>query len=263
MDHVRKSVPWSGIEAQSDEFPPDWLLRLLSSNNLLPFAIPQSTRLPRAIVPIKQDSPHELRKNPREDCEAWKRFDDIYQEHRGKGEHTPKTLIDQIDYGRKLTSQLGPAGKERTLVLHPTSGDIMRAARMVPGRAVLDSGIYHYQARVVGEAAYLVGILNAPSLNAAFVESRTSGRHFHKNPWRKVPIPMFDPDNETHRAIAALAVRAEKIAKATLLANPGRGQVAISKRIRLALSEAGVLEQLDDAVRIVLPLHVSHADVGS
>ena len=235
----------------------------MSSNDLFAFAMAEAKRLPKAIVPVKRDSPCELLEDPGRECGAWKRFDDIYQERSGLGRRTPKTLIGQIDFSGKLTSQLGPEGRSRTLVLHPTSGDIMRAARMVPGRAVLDSGIYHYQARVVGEAAYLVGILNAPSLNAAFVESRTSGRHFHKNPWRKVPIPMFDPDNETHRAIAALAVRAEKIAKATLLANPGRGQVAISKRIRLALSEAGVLEQLDDAVRIVLPLHVSHADVGS
>lgn len=88
-------------------------------------------------------------------------------------------------------------------------------------------------------------------------QSRGSGRHFHQNPWRKVPVRRYDPDNTDHVALATLAERAEEIAEAWL-ASPDaqadrRGQVALSSRIRKLLREEGVFGEIDRMVRRILP----------
>ena len=133
----------------------------------------------------------------------------------------------------------------------------MRAARMVPGQAVLDSTLYYLPLATAQEAAYLVGILNAPSLGAAFAESRTSGRHFHKNPWRKIPIARYDPENAVHQEIADLAVQAERAVLGLVAEDRNQGQVAISKRMRHRLAATGIFGRLDEAVRKALPGHAA------
>ena len=77
----------------------------------------------------------------------------------------------------------------------------MRAARIPPGIAVLQDTIHFFQARTSDEAAFLVALLNAPCLTRAFVESRTSGRHFKNNPWRTIPIPRYDRANPLHGVV--------------------------------------------------------------
>ena len=133
----------------------------------------------------------------------------------------------------------------------------MRAARIIPGLAIIGHSLHYYPAITEAEAAYLVGVLNAPALNPAFVASRTSGRHFVNNPWRAVPIPRYNHNDSLHREIARLARRAEKIANQWCSENPGRsGQLAISKRIRSLLLDRGIFDNLDDAVCQLLPQHV-------
>ncbi len=251
---LSRKRPWSGIREQTGEFPEWWLRSLLSSGNLYPFAI--AGELPRAVLPLAEDGLR-LLKDPSKASQAWQRWEEIYREHRGKGRHTPGTLLGRMDYGRALTLQLGLKGRGRTLVVHPSSGDIMRAARMVPGQAVLDSKIYYLQAATAREAAYLAGILNAPSLNAAFAESRTSGRDFHKNPWRKIPIARYDPENAVHQEIADLAVQAERAVLGLVDEDRSQGQVAISKGMRRVLASKGILDRLDKAAGQALPRHAA------
>ena len=128
----------------------------------------------------------------------------------------------------------------------------MRAAHLPEGMAVLDSKIYWRNTGSVSEARYLVAVLNAPVLEEAFRASRTSGRDFHKNPWRAVPIPAWDAGNRAHRKLAALALRAERmVGRMDLPA----GQVAASRRIRAQLAEDGTLAEIDTLVREILPNH--------
>ena len=176
----------------------------------------------------------------------------------GSGKSTPKTLKTQIDFNQKLSRQLAAdKGSGNTLVLYPKSGDVMRAARTVPSAAVIDHTVYYFPANDEDEAAFLVGLLNAPGLSRAFKEARTSGRDFHKSPWRFVPVPRYDPANGRHQEIVRLTQSAEDAADRCLDEDAHRrGQVATSGRIRAALTENGLSEQLDETAAKILPDHI-------
>ena len=193
VETVRSSKnPWSAIPAQAGTVPKDWLRPLLESSDLFPFGV--AADLSRAIIPTGRDG--RILVHPATASAFWGQLERLYEEFRGKGKGTPQSLSARIDYGKALSTQLertGGAWQRKRLVLYPKSGDIMRAARVVPGNTVFGDTVYYWKASSDGEAAFLVGILNAPALRRAFSESRTSGRDFHKNPWRSVPVPRIRP----------------------------------------------------------------------
>ncbi len=245
--------PWSRIDSQVGEFPENWVRHLLTSNDFYPFAT--AHHLQQAIIPVNQKG--QLLPDPGAVSDSWQEFDEIYREHKGRGQNTPVTLIGRIDYGKGLSSQLSLTGTKKTLVLHPTSGDIMRAARVVPGSVIVGHTLHWYPAATEAEAAYLIGVLNTPALNPAFVDARTGGRHFVNHPWRAIPIPRYDSSQKLHREIARLTRRAEKIVDRWYSENPSpSGQVKISKRIRSLLEDRGIFDVLNASVYQLLPHHV-------
>ena len=245
---------WNSLAVQTGEVPEHWVHSLLTSGELLPFACAQ--KLPKALVPTDEND--RLEQAPKN--EFWAGLEQLWKEYRGKGHNTPKTLLRRLNYGEALARQLGLRGRGRTLVLHPRSGDIMRGARVKPGLTIMDSTVYYANMSNAAEAAYLVSILNAPALKRAFALSRTSGRDFHQNPWRSIPIPYYNPNDETHRRLFHLCKRAEEIAEDWLRNAPGQhGQVAASKRIRERLIEERVFDRIDEAVRRILPDHAEGA----
>ena len=144
-----------------------------------------------------------------------------------------------------------------SMVLHPASGDIMRAARVHRGDGVVDSSLYWYQAESADEAGYLTVLLNATCLQHAFACARESGRHFHLQPWRKVPIPRYDEADPLHRELAALCARAESTAVETLTAqlgtNPDQGQMSLSRAVRTALTNEGIDAEINEGALRLLP----------
>ena len=249
-----RNEPWDDIDSQIGDVPVRWLRALITSNELLPFAIRPS--LQTAIIPTDENG--KLDTHGATDNKFWADLDALYRELRGQGRNTPRTLIDRIDYGRALSNQPPSPGKRPTVVLQPASGDIMRGARVPPGTAILQDTIHYFQARTSDEAAYLVTLLNAPCLTRAFAESRTSGRHFKNNPWRAIPIPRYDRTDPTHRRLATLCKRAERAAASWISSAPiPHGQVAASTRIRQLLTEAQIHFSIDEAARHLLPDHAN------
>ena len=244
--------PWSGVDPQTGPVPERWLVRLLKSDRLIPFAV--QAPLLHAIVPTDQTGT--LHDAPDAANDFWRRCSDIYGQFRGRGKTTPETLMEQIDFRHKLSVQLPVSGdgRKRT-VIYPCSGDIMRAARVARAGCVIDSGLYHFTASSEDEAAYLVAVLNAPSLRRAFKECRSSGRHFHLHPWSKVPVARFDRRRAQHRKLAALALRAEgEIRNLTEVVNsPPNRNVGSSSRARAHLASTAVQAEIDELVRGILP----------
>ncbi|MCY4308984.1 MAG: N-6 DNA methylase [Rhodobacteraceae bacterium] len=248
-------APWKVIESRTGEVPRTWLKPVLRSGQLLPFT---TLRENEFIIPVDRNG--RLHENPGLECGFWGELERIYREHRGKGQNTPGTLISNINYNQKLSSQL-PSMPNRVprLVLYPTSGDIMRATRSIP--RIIDSSVYYKSFDKAEEAAFLVGLLNAPSLRMAFSECRSSGRHFHQYPWRRVPIPVFDPDNDLHQKVAGLTVEAENAAEDLIQevlegqveGNKLPGQMDLSKRIRRRLDAEGIAARLDEVASRLLP----------
>ena len=250
--------PWSDIDPQTGTVPTNWVRNLIVPKSVLPFAFFPSS-LSRVLVPT--DANGILDETETKTCDFWQSLDKIYREQRGKGQGTPKTLLSQIDYNSKLSVQLEAYKNIRSMVVYPASGDIMRACRLRPGEAIVDSTFYRFAASSAQEAAYLVALMNAPCLNDAYVQCRRSGRHFHLHPWRSIPIRRYDGENLDHVALARLAAQAERATSTWLSRVPPNelnslGQVALSERVRKLLHEKGVLEEIDSIARRLLPDHV-------
>lgn len=246
--------PWSEIEPQEGVVPKTWVRNLVASKALLPFALSPKSRF-HVLVPT--DGRGNIYEPTSEESYFWQHLDAIYRENKGAGTYTPKSLISQIDYGSKLSSQLQLSGNLRTMVIYPSSGDVMRACRLCPEDAIIDATLYRFLAHSASEAAYLVALLNAPCLTDAFAQSRDSGRDFHLHPWRAIPIRRYDKGNSAHVGLAKLAVQAERLCNAWL-SNPKNptdrfGQVALSKRLRELLLEKNVFKQIDHLARKILP----------
>ena len=244
--------PWTELKPQTGNVPQHWVRGLLNSKQLLPFAILPD--LPQVIIPT--NGQERLEKDPENLSAFWKTLNDAYDEFRGQGRNTPETLMAQLDYNRKLSSQLSRKGKRRTLVVYPASGDLMRGSRTEPSIGIVDKSVYYFTTQSSQEAAFLTALLNAPALQRAYKECRTSGRHFDQNPWRAVPIPRYDARNPVHRELARLCTRAERIGKEWLEEGSTRyGQVAASSRIRSLLHERGIFAAIDQRVAVILPDH--------
>jgi len=249
--------PWKDIRSQEGIFPKTWIRLTLRSKKLLPFII--TPHLDQTIVPMDEANiyVHPVPTN----IPSWKKFDSIYQEFCGLGKSTPKTLIERINFQKKITSQLKlyseNSTSDKTLVVYPGSGDIMRAARMSVGHAIVDSTVYWYKADSVYESAFLVGILNASALEECFAEARNSGRHFSRTPWKKIPIPRYDDTNEKHHQMAQLTVDAEDLIEKEFDQNTEWAQKSCSKRIREILSNEGIMSKLNDLAKELLPNHIN------
>ena len=242
---------WKKVSTKSGEVPANWLLPLLNSGQLLPFLTRESRTVivPCGVGGHLLNSQEKAREN-----DFWRELDNLYQEHRGLGGNTPKYLLAQINYSNKLSRQLPLRSQTGWLVVYPASGDIMRASCIQVGKAVMDSGVYYQKMASHKEARYLMTVLNAPCLEKAFRDARTSGRHFHKSPWKNVPIPAWDEENSTHRKLSKWGKKAEKtIKKMNLLVD----QKAASNRIRKQLAEDGTFEEINKLVQEILPNHIS------
>ena len=246
-------IPWAAVPCQSGSIPEAWIREVHMARDFLPYVTDRE--LSEAIVPVASNgAPH---RDPGRECQFWRELDEIYDAHRGRGTDTPETLMEQFDFSGKLSAQPLRPGRDLCMVLYSASGDIMRAARSRPGTAVVDKGLYWLIVANEAEAGYLVALLNAAFLRRAFAESRDSGRHFDLNPWRKVPIPRYNPEKAEHRRLAQLCTSAERIARkqttAELERRPELGQRGLSRAIRESISSSKVGREIERVAAQLMP----------
>ena len=248
-----KQPRWNKIQPQNVEIPKRWVSKLYKSIGVYSFVA--SLNDTEAIIPVDEHGKLDLDSAMEEF--GWKRLDEIYRRHRGKGKNTPRSLTKQIDFARKLSAQPQRHVSDRRMVLYPKSGDKMRAARTCPGRGFVNHDLYWYIALNEGEAGYLTALLNATYLQRAFFESRESGRDFHLHPWRKVPILRYDSKNGQHTELDQLCSIAEKaaleVAQRIRQETPSVSQNKISQAIRNRLVSDGTSQAIDEVVATVLP----------
>ena len=244
---------WKNIKPLTGTVPRRWVRKLYTSKDMLAFWMQREVGY--AIVPVNEEG--DLEAEPGAVNELWAEFETIYEEHRSRGENNPNTVREGIDYANKLARQLpGKETSERCTVLYPKSSDIMRAARVAKQDEIANDTLYHWKAGSQEEAAYLVALLNAPALRQAFSDAKRSGRHFDTDFWLKVPIPRYDMKNRDHVALARLTVEAEGPIERWLADTrnaQGLKQVGLSKRIRSLLEKEGILGQIDEKTRRILP----------
>jgi len=129
----------------------------------------------------------------------------------------------------------------------------MLAAAMIDGRAVIDTSLYWAPVRSHAEASFLLAVLNSETLRSRTEAHQARGlfgpRHFHKYPFVN-PIPLYDPADPAHVALAALGARAEAVAAAVDL--PDKNFQTLRRFVREALAADGVAAEIEAAVTALL-----------
>src|SRR5690606_13599113 len=94
-----------------------------------------------------------------------------------------------------------------TRVVYNKSGMHLAAAVIRDPRVVIDQSLYWAAVSSPDEAAYLVGVLNAPSLTELvrpYMPYGKDERHIDSSVW-KLPIPKYDPDDLEHVRVVELS----------------------------------------------------------
>jgi hypothetical protein len=176
----------------------------------------------------------------------WRQAEQLWVSHRTSA----LTLLDQLDYRRKLSGQL-PGGPHR--VVYSGSGMYLAAALINDPRIIFGHGLYWTAAADRNEARYLTAIFNSNALLEFVRPLQSRGehnpRHFDKYVFQ-VPIPLYDPDGPSHVRLAELAQHAEDVAAAVDL--PIVSFQAQRRRIREALKLDGVATEIDEHVHFLL-----------
>ena len=248
-----KHEPWKQVRCQTGSIPLNWVRPMLTSKQMMPY-IPVLRQI-KAIVPIEENG--EIHPDPGTACSFWRELNEIYGHRAGIGKATPKVLLQRFDYQSMLSIQLKDSKSSGWRVLYPTSGDIMRSARLPAGESVADSTLFWFAVATQEEAGYLVALLNASCLRNAFKHCRDSGRHFNLNPCRRVPIPLYDKQDKQHHLLAELCTQAEDIAqeisKNKLSEQIDISQIKLSKLIREGLQASETGQEIERIVTELLP----------
>ena len=138
--------------------------------------------------------------------ERWKTVSRLWEDNKALANNL--NLLGQMDYMGKLSSQLDwqHSSEDRQLrVVYTKSGE-PTAALLQDRTALVDHLLYWIPCKTVGEANYLLAIINSGALATAVNQYTTPNwagntRDLHKHLW-KLPIPKFDPTQELHVAIA-------------------------------------------------------------
>ena len=169
------------------------------------------------------------------------------------------SLIEQFDYYGKLSAQF-PIRHLR--VVYAASGTIPAACVLRESAAIIEHAIYWAQVSSENEAHYLAALLNSETVRARVSDIQARGqwgaRHFDKVMFT-LPIPEFDPAATLHKALAAAAAEAERIAAAFELPEGVKFQRA-RKLIRDALTESGIASRINELVARLLDEPASSED---
>lgn len=178
----------------------------------------------------------------------WRAANDVWNAKKVAG--SKLSLLDQIDYRRKLRDQLpGPAIR----VVYTKSGMYLAAAVVDDPKVVIDHKLYWAAVSSLDEAIYLVTILNSSALLARIQHLQARGEHnprdFDKYVWQ-APIPLYDPDDDRHRRLVELGELAGAAASQVPL--PDLTFQAQRRRVRQALEADPQLADWDSLVDEVI-----------
>ena len=150
----------------------------------------------------------------------WAKMRDLWDQN--KSANNRLTLLEQIDYMSKLSSQLAwRSDTNRTSVLrvvYASSGQ-PTAAVCEDEDAIIDYTLFWVQCDTIAEARYLTGVINSRVLRERVEPLMPKGqwgsRHVQKHLW-KLPIPRFDPGDPAYLEVAVTADAATRGAGAVL-----------------------------------------------
>lgn len=249
--------PWKQLPAMDGIVETTFVRPVYLGDNVLPFRL-----LPPRHAVIPWDGKELLAGNSdRIDdypglAAWWRHAEETWTAHRSSER---LTLLGQLDFRRKLSQQFPPPPYR---VVYTKGGMYLAAAIITDPAAVIDHKLYWATASGLGEARYLTAILNSDVLTQLVRPLQARGEHnprdFDKYIFQ-LPIPLYDPNISEHRQLVQSAERAEQVSHAVELPS-GVSFQALRRRIRIAMVEDGVAQDIDELVKAALSTTSGHAD---
>ena len=227
----------------------------LFSRLLLPFGIIRPSHI---VAPFAQDGRSLEYSLPQgagasEFLRYWSRADLDWRQY--SSGRPPHTLLDQIDYQGKLSSQLD-TGKPEKLVYNSSGSNFTSA--VVSNELILSHTLYWIACETSEENHYLSAIFNARCLREFFRDAcRASDRHFMLLPVQNLPIPKFDPDNQHHANLAAQSMLAHQRVAAIVAERQAAALRTARNYILNDPAMQPILAAIDQSVRAILPNYCS------
>ena len=149
----------------------------------------------------------------------WQTISSLWENNKSVG--SKLNLLDNLDYQRKLSSQLdwqqGNGGKPIRVIY--TKAGQPTAAILYDDAAFAENVLFWIACKDIQEANYLLAIINSNALYEAVTPLMNKGqfgaRDLHKQLW-KLPIPEYDNSEPLHREIAEAGAAAALGAAARL-----------------------------------------------
>ena len=245
---------WKGRE-RNGSVEERFIKPALFSRLLLPFGLSGQSHI---IAPFAQDGRSLEYSLPQgagasEFLLYWSRADLDWRQY--SSERPPHTLLDQVDYQGKLSSQLAnPLGLK---VVYQRSGSWLTAG-VIPAQIIADGTLNWYASENTDELHYLAAIFNAPALADFFKDHcRSSDRHFQMSPVENLPIPQFDPDNQHHANLAAQSMLAHQRVAAIVAERQAAALRTARNYILNDPAMQPILAGIDQSARAILPNYCS------
>lgn len=241
--------PWKSIPGLAGVIESRFIYNVHLGSTIAPFKLlsPWKAILPidnGTLIPEQEISEHGAPGLARWWAEASSIWD------RNKTKSSKLSHLQNLDYQSKLSKQLGGTNLR---VFYTASGTKLAAAITDDPHAIAEHKLYWLPARSMGEARYLIAVLNAPVTTELVHEYQSiglfGGRDFDTHPW-KLAIPQFDSSNELHQRLVALAEECEQVADSVPEGNEGFQKIRAN--VRTKLDEAGLQQQLNEAVADLL-----------
>jgi len=248
---TQEKMPWKSLEAIEHRVEAEFIRPVLLGESILPFRL---FRPFEGVIPVNGDgSVLDAKKAADRGYRGiigWMQAaEKLWNTHN----ETNMPLVNQFNYYGKLEAQF-PIAELR--VVYSKAGTLPAAAIVRDTKAVIDHMLYWFAPETDAEARYLIAILNSETARKQVEGLQAVGqfgaRHFDKVMFT-LPIPRFDASEELHEKLAGLAAQAEAVAASVAFEECVKFQRA-RKLVRDALAEAGISQQIDEAVRELLSL---------
>jgi len=244
---TQEKKPWKQLDGLDGQVEAEFLRTVYLGESILPF---RAWRPVLGVVPVRDngdvlDAEKAANRGFLHLHDWMRRAEALWNEH----SESEMTLVGRWDYHKELSSQF-PIPPLR--VAYAKAGTLPAAAIIRDETAVLDHMLYWSALKDVGQAYYLLAIFNSETARKRVENFQSKGqwgaRHFDKVIFT-LPIPPFDP--KLHNDIALAGAEAEKITAAVEIRDDLHFQTA-RRRVREALTEAGISKRIDELVAKLL-----------
>ena len=183
----------------------------------------------------------------------WDNADRQWREH--SSGRPPLTLLDQVDYQGKLSSQLGASVSAK--VVYQRSGSWLISC-VTDSQTIADGTLNWFSNTDENVLYYHSAMFNAQALSTFFYDAcRYSDRHFQMLPVQNLPIPTYDAGNEHHVNLAAQSRLAHRRVADLVAERQAAGRRVSRNDVLRDGAMRPILAAIDESVRAILPDYCS------